>query len=47
MSASPSFQAAIRFAQELIRIPSLPGDEGGVGERVYASFKASSVRVLE
>jgi putative selenium metabolism hydrolase len=35
----PSFQEAIRFAQDLIRIPSLPGQEGDLAACVLAEFK--------
>jgi putative selenium metabolism hydrolase len=34
MAASPDFAAAVRFAQDLIRIPSLPGEEGDLAARV-------------
>jgi succinyl-diaminopimelate desuccinylase len=40
MPGSPSFQDAIRFAQDLIRTPSLPGNEGAVGERVMVEMEA-------
>ena len=36
---SPSFDGAIRFAQDLIRIPSLPGEEGTLTERVLREMK--------
>jgi putative selenium metabolism hydrolase len=38
MASSPSFDAALRFARDLIRIPSLPGHEGAVAERVREEF---------
>lgn len=34
-----SFNEAIAFAQDLIRIPSLPGQEGDLAARVLAEFK--------
>ncbi len=34
------FDAAVRFAQELIRIPGLSGEEGAVSARVEAEFRA-------
>lgn len=34
-----TFEKAIRFAGELIRIPSLPGDEGGVAGRVVEEME--------
>lgn len=37
---SPSFDAAISFAQDLIRIPSLSGAEGAVADRVLEEFHA-------
>lgn len=39
MATDPSFQNAIAFAQELIRIPSLPGAEGDVAARVLKEMK--------
>ena len=36
---SPSFDGSIRFAQDLIRIPSLPGEEGTLTERVLQEMK--------
>jgi succinyl-diaminopimelate desuccinylase len=35
-----SFDAAIRFARDLIRIPSLPGQEGDLAARVLEEYKA-------
>jgi acetylornithine deacetylase/succinyl-diaminopimelate desuccinylase-like protein len=35
-----SFDAAIAFAQDLIRIPGLPGQEGDVAARVLQEYKA-------
>ena len=35
-SRSASFEGAIEFAQDLIRIPSLPGEEGELTRRVVA-----------
>ncbi len=43
-----SFAGAVRFAQDLIRIPSPPGGEGVVAERVAEEFRAlgfSDVRI--
>jgi putative selenium metabolism hydrolase len=37
--SSPSFDEAIRFAQDLIRIPSLPGQEGDLAARVLREFE--------
>ena len=37
-----SFEQAIQFAQALIRIPGLPGQEGDVAARVLAEFKTLS-----
>ncbi len=45
-----SFEGAIAFAQDLIRIPSLPGEEGPLAERVVAEMHAlgfDEVRVDE
>ncbi|MGH7469758.1 MAG: M20/M25/M40 family metallo-hydrolase, partial [Longimicrobiales bacterium] len=36
---APSFDQAIRFAQDLIRIPSLPGQEGELAARVLHEFQ--------
>jgi putative selenium metabolism hydrolase len=36
---TPDFDAAIAFARDLIRIPSLPGDERRVAERVAAEMR--------
>lgn len=36
----PTFENAIAFAQDLIRIPSLPGQEGGVAERLREEMLA-------
>ena len=38
--SEPSFQQAIQFAQDLIRIPSLPGQEGDLAARVLREFEA-------
>ena len=35
----PSFDAAVSFAQDLIRIPGLPGAEGNVAERVLREME--------
>jgi len=40
MSLSPGFEEAIRFAQDPIRIPSLPGDEAAVSQRVLEEMEA-------
>ena len=42
MNASPSasFDGAIAFAQDLIRIPSMPGEEGDLTRRVEAEMEA-------
>src|SRR5205085_5266375 len=34
-----SFENAIAFARDLVRIPSISGDEGAVAERVLSEFK--------
>ncbi len=34
MSRDPTFENALAFAADLVRIPGLPGDEGAVAERV-------------
>jgi acetylornithine deacetylase/succinyl-diaminopimelate desuccinylase-like protein len=39
MATDPTFQNAVAFAQELIRIPSLPGAEGDVAARVMKEMK--------
>jgi putative selenium metabolism hydrolase len=39
MANTPSFDNAIRFAQDLIRIPSLPGAEDAVSDRVQAEMR--------
>lgn len=39
MRIEPSFERAIAFAQELIRIPSPPGEEGDVAARVREEFE--------
>lgn len=36
----PSFDGAVAFAQDLIRIPSLPGEEGDLTRRVVAEMEA-------
>ena len=38
-SSSASFEGAIAFAQDLIRIPSLPGEEGELTRRVVAEME--------
>ncbi|HEU4558533.1 MAG TPA: M20/M25/M40 family metallo-hydrolase, partial [Longimicrobium sp.] len=40
MSHDLSFERAIRFAAELIRIPSLPGEEGAVARRIVEELRA-------
>src|ERR1044071_8904294 len=35
-----SLERAIRFAADLIRIPSLPGEEGAVAERIVQELRA-------
>ncbi len=40
MSITPSFENAIRFAQDLIRIPSPPGEEGEVAARTVKEMEA-------
>ena len=37
---TPSFAGAIAFAQDLIRIPSLPGHEGALTERVLLEMRS-------
>ena len=44
-SSAASFDGAIAFAQELIRIPSLPGEEGEVTRRVVAEMDSISRKV--
>ena len=39
-SVAASFEGAVAFAQELIRIPSLPGEEGELTRRVVAEMEA-------
>lgn len=39
MSKTPSFESAIEFAQDLIRIPSMPGEEGRLAERVVREME--------
>ena len=39
-SRSASFEGAIAFAQDLIRIPSLPGEEGELTRRVVAEMES-------
>src|SRR5436309_10487195 len=34
-----TFDSAIAFAHDLVRIPSISGDEGAVAERVLSEFK--------
>lgn len=40
MQTDLSFEQAVRFAAELIRIPSLPGCEGEVARRIVAELRA-------
>ena len=40
MARTPTFEDALAFASELIRIPSPPGEEGGVAERVRREMEA-------
>jgi hypothetical protein len=40
MSSDLSFDAAVRFAADLIRIPGAPGAEGDVARRVRDEFDA-------
>jgi succinyl-diaminopimelate desuccinylase len=40
MAQDLSFERAIRFAAELIRIPSLPGEEGAVARRIVEELRA-------
>jgi succinyl-diaminopimelate desuccinylase len=40
MGRDLSFERAIRFAAELIRIPSLPGEEGAVARRIVEELRA-------
>src|SRR5687768_18592394 len=40
MNTRASFDAAIAFAADLIRIPGLPGQEGAVAARVLQEFRA-------
>lgn len=47
---APTFENALAFAQELIRIPGLPGDEEAVARRVFQEMEAlglEDVRVDE
>ena len=44
MSTTPSFENAIRFAQDLIRIPSLSGREGEVARRVVEEMESLGYR---
>jgi putative selenium metabolism hydrolase len=39
MAMVPSFDGALAFARELIRIPGLPGEEGAVAERVVRELE--------
>jgi succinyl-diaminopimelate desuccinylase len=39
MHRNPSFENAIAFAHDIVRIPSISGDEGAVAERVTSEFK--------
>jgi acetylornithine deacetylase/succinyl-diaminopimelate desuccinylase-like protein len=40
MARDLSFERAIGFAADLIRIPSLSGEEGAVAERIAAELRA-------
>jgi succinyl-diaminopimelate desuccinylase len=40
MGSDPTFEGAVSFATELIQIPSLPGEEGALAERVRAELEA-------
>ncbi|HEX8904258.1 MAG TPA: M20/M25/M40 family metallo-hydrolase [Longimicrobiaceae bacterium] len=40
MTRDLSFERAVRFAADLVRIPSLPGQEGAVAERIVAELRA-------
>jgi len=44
MAKSPTFENAIEFAQELIRIPSPSGQEGGVAERIQSEMVSLGLR---
>lgn len=44
MATTPSFDAALSFARELIRIPSPPGGEGDVAERVRREMEALALQ---
>lgn len=43
MEPDLSFERAVRFAADLIRIPSLPGEEGGVAARIVDELRALGV----
>ncbi len=40
MAKEPTFENALEFAQDLIRIPSLPGEEGALAQRVVQEFES-------
>ena len=40
MPKEPTFENALAFAQDLIRIPSLSGKEGEVARRIMQEMKA-------
>lgn len=40
LPAGPSFEAALEFARDLIRIPSMPGEEGELAERVLVEMRS-------
>lgn len=44
MPITPSFENAISFARDLIRIPSLPGEEGDAAERVREELEGLGLR---
>ena len=45
--STPTFEAAIEFARELIRIPSLPGDEGVFTASSDRPAAAAMIETLE
>jgi hypothetical protein len=40
MGRDLSFERAVRFAAELVRTPSLPGEEGAVAGRILEELRA-------
>ncbi len=44
MVKDPTFENALAFAQDLIRIPSPSGQEGDVAERVQSEMEALGLR---